>query len=583
MKLGSKFGWFALALTALGGCEAKGNTYTDSQKVDVFVNTAGPYYNPSETYPYYRLPVCRPNEIKMATSMGGKLDGDRLAESLYELHFKKNIEKKTLCPLRLKPNDVDDLVKAVEELYYFEFIIDGLSVSHFVGYHKGDTYPHNHEIWFWTHHHFYLYYNGDQIVTVNVTVDRPVQLPEGDENTFDLQAIQFTYSATWTPTDVKYEDRNKLNVGSLQVHWLSIINSFVLVILMVGFVAIILMRVLRSDFNRYSRDHEDIEDIQDDYGWKLISGDVFRFPVFRDVLCAVLGTGVQFLSIVTSLILMALTGVFNTHAHGYVNTVAVVMYAFTSGIAGFVSAKWYKTLGGDRWIRNIIFTTVLFVGPLFFMWCVLNTIAWHYNSTQALPVATVLVLIFLWLLVGLPLTVVGGVIGKNSAQSFDSPCRTKVIPREIPVYPWYRSRTIHLLIGGFLPFSAISVELYYVFLTLWGRHLYTLYGILSAVFFILLIVTACVSITLTYFQLSMEDYRWWWPSIFNVGFTGVYVFLYAIFYYIYRSHMSGPLQTASFFGYTAILCYIITMMLGTIGFFSSVKFVRYIYATVKMD
>lgn len=75
--------------------------------------------------------------------------------------------------------------------------------------------------------------------------------------------------------------------------------------------------------------------------------------------------------------------------------------------------------------------------------------------------------------------------------------------------------------GGFLPFTAISVELYYVFLTLWGRHLYTLYGILSCVFVILLIVTACVSITMTYFQLSMEDYRWWWPSIINVGYDCV--------------------------------------------------------------
>jgi transmembrane 9 superfamily protein 1 len=104
---------------------------------------------------------------------------------------------------------------------------------------------------------------------------------------------------------------------------------------------------------------------------------------------------------------------------------------------------------------------------------------------------------------------------------------------------------MHMLAGGFLPFTAISVELYYVFLTLWGRHLYTLYGILSAVFVILLVVTACVSIMFTYFQLSMyarntalgplgridlprhsilapfcrEDYRWWWRSMLNVGYV----------------------------------------------------------------
>jgi transmembrane 9 superfamily protein 1 len=43
-----------------------------------------------------------------------------------------------------------------------------------------------------------------------------------------------------------------------------------------------------------------------------------------------------------------------------------------------------------------------------------------------------------------------------------------------------------MLVGGFLPFSAISVELYYIFATFWGREHYTLYGILLLVFIILM-------------------------------------------------------------------------------------------------
>ena len=65
--------------------------------------------------------------------------------------------------------------------------------------------------------------------------------------------------------------------------------------------------------------------------------------------------------------------------------------------------------------------------------------------------------------------------------------------------------------------SAISVELYYIFSTIWGHDHYTLYGILLIVFLILLSVTACISIALTYFQLSSEDYRWWWRSVFSSG------------------------------------------------------------------
>jgi len=65
--------------------------------------------------------------------------------------------------------------------------------------------------------------------------------------------------------------------------------------------------------------------------------------------------------------------------------------------------------------------------------------------------------------------------------------------------------------------SAISVELYYIFATLWGREQFTLYGILFVVYIILLSVTACVAVALTYFQLSGEDHRWWWRSIFSAG------------------------------------------------------------------
>ena len=43
---------------------------------------------------------------------------------------------------------------------------------------------------------------------------------------------------------------------SLQIHWFSIINSCVTVLLLTGFLATILMRVLKKDFVKYARDDE---------------------------------------------------------------------------------------------------------------------------------------------------------------------------------------------------------------------------------------------------------------------------------------------------------------------------------------
>lgn len=65
--------------------------------------------------------------------------------------------------------------------------------------------------------------------------------------------------------------------------------------------------------------------------------------------------------------------------------------------------------------------------------------------------------------------------------------------------------------------SAIYIELYYVYAAVWGHYAYTLYGILFLVFVILVIVTACITIALTYFQLSMEDHEWWWRSFISGG------------------------------------------------------------------
>lgn len=57
--------------------------------------------------------------------------------------------------------------------------------------------------------------------------------------------------------ELKYDDRMKRYVDStflpttFEIHWLSIINSFVLVMLLTAFLTIILMRILKKDFSRY--------------------------------------------------------------------------------------------------------------------------------------------------------------------------------------------------------------------------------------------------------------------------------------------------------------------------------------------
>lgn len=144
---------------------------------------------------------------------------------------------------------------------------------------------------------------------------------------------------------------------------------------------------------------------------------------------------------------------------------------------------------------------------------------------------------------------------------------------------------IHSLIPPFYVFShsAISVELYYIFATVWGREYYTLYGILLCVFAILLSVGACISVALTYFLLSGEDYQWWWRSVLSTGSTGLFIFVYSVFYYRNRSSMSGLVQSTEFFGYSLLTAMVFSLMLGSVSFWASLAFIRYIYRSLKMD
>ncbi|GAB6028436.1 Transmembrane 9 super member 1 [Chamberlinius hualienensis] len=573
------------------GLVKSSSTFKESEKVELYVNKVGPYFNPHETYHYYQLPVCHPDKIEhKSLSLGEVLDGDRMAKSYYDIRFKVDEEKKVLCSLTLQENELNRLIEAIEDLYYFEFVIEDIPIRGFIGHLEESGFlPHKHKVFLVTHLHFTIEYNNNQIIFANVS-SKELSHFSLDEVKAPV-IIEHTYSVRWVSTDVKFSDRDKKlrSTGffpkTLEIHWLSIINSIVLVFLLIGFVIVILLRVLKNDLARYNvvGDDDGDDNERDEYGWKIIHTDVFRFPQRKNLFCAILGVGSQFLAITFGIITLALMGIFNVHRHGAMNSAACFLYAITSGIAGFVAAKMYREMGGKDWVRNINLTSCLFSFPFFICWSIQNAVAWAYHSTQALPFSTAVLLALVWIIVGYPLTIVGGILGKNWSGDFEAPCRAKNIAREIPSVTWYRSTAAHCFIGGFLPFSAISVELYYIYATLWGREQYTLYGILLVVLVILLSVTACISIALTYFQLSAEDYRWWWRSVTSAGSTSVFVFLYAWFYYCKRSNMSGMLQTVEFFSWTLLMCYIFFLTLGTVAFFASLKFVRYIYTSIKMD
>lgn len=116
------------------------------------------------------------------------------------------------------------------------------------------------------HLHFKIGTNEGNIVSATVTTDSDRRVDITDTN--KPTEVQFSYSVDWVWEKnlpwkyrmTRYHDSRFLP-SSFEIHWLSIINSFVLVLLLTAFLTIILMRVLKNDFSRYMElDEETMEE-----------------------------------------------------------------------------------------------------------------------------------------------------------------------------------------------------------------------------------------------------------------------------------------------------------------------------------
>merc|ERR1719395_106755 len=379
--------------------------------------------------------------------------------------------------------------------------------------------------------------------------------------------IPFTYSVHFVPSNIEPSKAMEMQLKAtmplghqnMDIHWLAIINSFVLMLLILSLFLLIIIRVVRSDLSRYLQiPDEELNAVEEETGWKLLHADVFRSPKHRLFFCASVGAGLQLFGMVVMVVLVGCIGVF--YQRGAVASAGIVSYMVTAAVSGYISANLYQKLGGEKWAWNIFVTALTFVLPAFCCWSFLNTVAIVYGSTAAFPFPTILLMFTMWACVTFPLTVLGGIVGRHRAIKQSSsgdalfPCKTNKLAREIPACRWYQSPVTQVFATGFLPFSAIYIELHYIFNSVWGPRVYSLYGILLLAFAMLLLVAATVTVLFTYFHLNAEGHRWWWRSFGSGGAVALFFYAYC-FYFWLQTGMNSFLQCAFFFLYSALMGY----------------------------
>ncbi|XP_062332265.1 transmembrane 9 superfamily protein member 5 isoform X2 [Osmerus eperlanus] len=622
-------------LAPVSFCEVSG---ADDCKTDIqlFVNRLDSVESVLP-YEYDVFDFCQDEkETRPSENLGQVLFGERIETSPYKFSFKKDIKCQKTCTktyLKDKPEDKDklDFLKRGMQLnYQHHWIIDNMPVTWCYDVEDNQKYCNpgfpigclvtldgrvkdacvinsefNKKNTFYVFNHVDIkitYHSGENegwkgARLVAATLE-PKSIAQADEKNpvcdgppmevpgefeSDLK-ITYTYSVTFEKNNnIKWASRWDYILVSMphtNIQWFSIMNSLVIVLFLSGMVAMIMLRTLHKDIARYNQ--VDQEDAQEESGWKQVHGDVFRPPRKGMLLSVFLGQGTQIFIMTFITLFLACLGFLSPANRGALMTCAVVLWVLLGTPAGYVSARLYKTFGGEKWKTNVLLTALLCPGIVFADFFLMNLILWVEGSSAAIPFGTLVAILALWFGISVPLTFMGAYFGFKK-PAIEQPVRTNQIPRQIPEQSFFTKPIPGIVMGGILPFGCIFIQLFFILNSIWSHQMYYMFGFLFLVFIILLITCSEATILLCYFHLCAEDYHWWWRSFLTSGFTAVYLFVYAVHYFFSKLQIVGAASTILYFGYTMIMVLIFFLFTGTIGFFACFWFVNKIYSVVKVD
>jgi transmembrane 9 superfamily protein 2/4 len=96
------------------------------------------------------------------------------------------------------------------------------------------------------------------------------------------------------------------------------------------------------------------------------------------------------------ILLLAVVGLYYPGNDGALVVSAVVLYALTACVGGFVSGYFYKQMGGTAWVWNTVLVATIFALPFVVIAFIINIIAVAYQSLNAIPFEAVLAVIAIW-------------------------------------------------------------------------------------------------------------------------------------------------------------------------------------------
>ena len=369
-------------------------------------------------YEWYSLPFCAPPKEERrrytarSQNLGEVLWGDKIEISLYSVAVLQDKVCKAICQQEYGEKEMRQFEHRIEQKYRGNMVLDNLPVAE-----EGtDNFTSNHAVQVGfplglpkaaTMQQKETFLNNHLAFTISYHKQKPAVGKDGEmgketyrivgfqvspasvdhednpcDEKFNLNAgkgltttpgkVTWSYSVKWVEDpNVDWSTRWDVYLRSTatesRVHWFAIINSLLVAVFLSVMVAIILLRALHKDFNRYN-DVDNVEEQQEETGWKLVHTEVFRKPPAALWLCVYVGTGAQLLGMSICTLVFALFGFLSPANRGALLSALIFLFVLLGSYAGFTSSRMLKMFGMRSWKHIFVVgmhMIIFFLGFLF--------------------------------------------------------------------------------------------------------------------------------------------------------------------------------------------------------------------------
>ena len=409
---------------------------------------------------------------------------------------------------------------------------------------------------------------------INNLKQEPQPLIEGE--------VLFTYDVLFDESEITFASRwDYYKPSNKRIHWISIITSNVIVLLLSALIILILYRTIKKDVEVFNI-KVGADDFIDEFGWKQVCNDVFRPGSNTLLYCACIGIGTQLFCMFFFGLFLSFLGFLNIEQRSNMLSILIIYYVLMGFPAGYISTRIYKLTNGRQWFKLALLNAVLFPGIVIGGYMFVNVILVIERSSASASFVDILALLTLWICCSSPLVLIGSFCGIKS-QTLHTPCKVNAVPTAIPVKPFYFNFKFMFIIGGLIIFSTICIELTYVMASLWRHQLYFLISFLWIGTVLMLIVSTEVAIIFTYLNLCRGDYIWWWKSFFFGASGSAYIVVYAVYYYFRYLRLTRMSAIVVYFGLMGLLTSVAAFISGAIATLGTFLFLRKIYGMIKID